>query len=59
MSDAELKSQMADSEAFSFPDDEEELETMDVQKINERIHEVIATLLDFKNKRDPSRYDIC
>jgi len=50
-----MKSQMANSESFTFPDNEEELETTDLQKINERIHEVIATLLDFKNKREANR----
>jgi len=54
LSDAELKSHLADSEKFNFPN-EEEVETTDMQQVNERIREIIATLLDFKNKREEGR----
>lgn len=54
MSEAELKSQMADSEKFPFPDPEE-IQNADMQQVNERIRDVIGTLLNFKDKREEGR----
>lgn len=54
MSEAELKSQMEDSEKFQFPD-ADEIEGADMQQVNDRIRDVISTLLNFKDKREEGR----
>lgn len=57
LAEAELKTQIADSEKFQFPEPTEDgkAQTYDVATVEHRIREVVSILLDFKNKRDEGR----
>jgi len=47
-------SQIADSEKFIFPADED-TNTPDISQVEYRIREVVSILLDFKNKKEENR----
>lgn len=57
LAEDELQMNIADREAFEFPDEEatEETKTVSLQDVQVRIKEVAAILSDFDNLRDPER----
>lgn len=52
MSEAELQTNIADHDAFAFPEGDEQLTLQDVQQ---RIHDVIQVLADFRKHRELSK----
>ncbi|XP_063698681.1 uncharacterized protein LOC134829521 [Culicoides brevitarsis] len=57
LAEEELQENMANKEAFEFPDDDntEETKTVSLQDVQVRIKEVAGILSDFENLRDPER----